>query len=661
MLEVALDWHAPKDRFRWPTCTRGRMRAGGASLFRIIAAVLILVAAPVAAVHAVARNGRLLAVATALSNPLALHVAAGRQKPAEERLRSKREGKEARQQSADSAEVQRRLDERTREEKKSQTRRRHAETKLNEAHAEIDEMKRRKTKKRKSRRKSLTFRLMERNPSKFQRSKLAVKLAKVLNTLPDALIPEIALRALKRCEQLKAESAAPAVKAAKDEVQRLRAELRQAKKNCASGKDQSPGGSRLLRIVETLKSKLKDAMARALGGTGPELRKEIHKSSYFKAALKDIHDRRDGEIWKYLNTHVYRDDVFAILRHMIKLSQNESNLITQTFKWQKLKDGRRVRWKLCEDSAFPAPLIFALNEMLAAENDALDCTSIEFSVLEDGLGADITGSPFGVDTAIANQLDSASKTRVGGMATAGTIADPHLINLTGDGAGLSQRFAGVRVSSVLGSTNMLNQSPLDVCNWLVYKAESKAESWEELSTRLKRITPDLGRLYNGGQPGELKPGGTASGVFIKFVLVADKPFMRHVCGCASHNHNSFGAPFCNCEDKAAAHDDGCGLYNLSHDPATHYNGSITPEVLAARAHLPLWYVLGMDEPDQWRVQCDKCGTVRHLLENNARRHTLYARIPLPPTPAPRRGTCLAHDCHARTLSITPHCVRCSRR
>ena len=55
-----------------------------------------------------------------------------------------------------------------------------------------------------------------------------MKLAKVLNSLPDALIPEIALRALKHCEALKAESAAPAVKADEAEVQRLRAELRQA-------------------------------------------------------------------------------------------------------------------------------------------------------------------------------------------------------------------------------------------------------------------------------------------------------------------------------------------------------------------------------------------------------------------------------------------------
>ena len=170
------------------------MRAGGASIFRIIAAVLILVAAPVEAVHAVARNGRLLAVATALTNPLALHVAAGRQPIAADRLKSQREGKEARRQSADSAEVQRRLDEKTREEKRSQEFRQHAEAKLNEALAEIEEMKRRKTKERNRRTKSLRFRLKERNPGESDRSKLAVKLAKVLNTLPDALIPEIALQ-----------------------------------------------------------------------------------------------------------------------------------------------------------------------------------------------------------------------------------------------------------------------------------------------------------------------------------------------------------------------------------------------------------------------------------------------------------------------------------
>ena len=44
------------------------------------------------------------------------------------------------------------------------------------------------------------------------------------------------------------------------------------------------------------------------------------------------------------------------------------------------------------------------------------------------------------------------------------------------------------------------------------------------------------------------PDGKSTGVYIKFVLVADKPFIRHVCGLLSHNANAFGAPFCTCCD-----------------------------------------------------------------------------------------------------------------
>ena len=36
--------------------------------------------------------------------------------------------------------------------------------------------------------------------------------------------------------------------------------------------------------------------------------------------------------------------------------------------------------------------------------------------------------------------------------------------------------------------------------------------------------------------------GVPTGVFVKLVLVADKPFIRHVCGLLSHNADAFGAP-----------------------------------------------------------------------------------------------------------------------
>ena len=44
------------------------------------------------------------------------------------------------------------------------------------------------------------------------------------------------------------------------------------------------------------------------------------------------------------------------------------------------------------------------------------------------------------------------------------------------------------------------------------------------------------------------PDVKSTGVYVKFVLVADKPFIRHVCGMLSHNATAFGAPFCQCND-----------------------------------------------------------------------------------------------------------------
>eukprot|EP00966_Prymnesium_polylepis_P188241 4362730-Prymnesium_polylepis.1 len=43
--------------------------------------------------------------------------------------------------------------------------------------------------------------------------------------------------------------------------------------------------------------------------------------------------------------------------------------------------------------------------------------------------------------------------------------------------------------------------------------------------------------------------GVSTGIFIKFVLTADTPFIRHVCGMLSHNANAFGVPLCMCCDE----------------------------------------------------------------------------------------------------------------
>ena len=93
--------------------------------------------------------------------------------------------------------------------------------------------------------------------------------------------------------------------------------------------------------------------------------------------------------------------------------------------------------------------------------------------------------------------------RAGGMATAGTKEDPHLICMTGDGAGLTGAESGVRVAHFPGSTNLLTQSSNDIINWIFYKERCKAEDYTVLAGRLTNVLPDVRRLYSNGQPGEL--------------------------------------------------------------------------------------------------------------------------------------------------------------
>lgn len=218
----------------------------------------------------------------------------------------------------------------------------------------------------------------------------------------------------------------------------------------------------------------------------------------------------------------------------------------------------------------------------------------------DRKGADICGAPYSLDRAIFDSVIHTS--RAGGMATRGTKDDPHLICVTGDGAGLTGRDSGVRVAHFPGSTNLLNQSSLDCVNWVFYKEACKAEDYTILDARLTNILPDYNRIYLDG---ELKPEGERSGVYVKFVLVADKPFIRHVCGMLSHNADAFGAPMCECCDEEHKP----SLFDFTHDKHTHY-GRTTFEDLCHRAHVAPWEQLRQPEPAKWYFKCPCCGEVR---------------------------------------------------
>ena len=60
----------------------------------------------------------------------------------------------------------------------------------------------------------------------------------------------------------------------------------------------------------------------------------------------------------------------------------------------------------------------------------------------------------------AVQATKADRTR--GMATTGTADDPHMMLITGDGAGLSGALSGVRVALVPGSISGLRSMSINL-------------------------------------------------------------------------------------------------------------------------------------------------------------------------------------------------------
>lgn len=187
----------------------------------------------------------------------------------------------------------------------------------------------------------------------------------------------------------------------------------------------------------------------------------------------------------------------------------------------------------------------------------------------------------------------AQRNRTGGMATAGTQEDPHLICITGDGAS-----KGVVIGHFPGSTELLNQSSADVTKWLLYQ-EMHGEDNLVLRARLKQLMPDLSRIY---QTKELLPGGLRCEprVFVELVLTADRPFLRHATGCSGNSADAFGAPHCKCH--------GDKLYDFTMDKKTHHGG-LDFETLCAMAHVPLHEALGLPTPRTWKFTCPCCNQV----------------------------------------------------
>lgn len=232
------------------------------------------------------------------------------------------------------------------------------------------------------------------------------------------------------------------------------------------------------RIVQVLdrydpadRAKLLMSALRISSGDGRDLREDILETQAFKRLLKKLHDARDLAIVKHLKAEVYTADAFSMLRLLIGMSKRECGLTQQCFKHIRKPDGRKRHFRLMTDSKQFPPAIFSLPEIVAYEKTAEEASQLELQGHADGCGADVAGKENSIDRVIVNELQF-KHARHGGMATKGTYDDPHLWLTTGDGAGLSAMYSGIRVGLVPGSTEYLNQSANDVSTILFYKVRT---------------------------------------------------------------------------------------------------------------------------------------------------------------------------------------------
>ena len=96
--------------------------------------------------------------------------------------------------------------------------------------------------------------------------------------------------------------------------------------------------------------------------------------------------------------------------------------------------------------------MFSIKQINAAEERAAQESKLELKEHADKKGADICGKAYALDHAMLQSIMTSA--RAGGMATTGSETDPHLICITGDGAGVSARDSGVRVARFAGSTHL---------------------------------------------------------------------------------------------------------------------------------------------------------------------------------------------------------------
>ena len=192
-------------------------------------------------------------------------------------------------------------------------------------------------------------------------------------------------------------------------------------------------------------------------------------ASAFDPVKKKIISERDMEIYEHLSEKVVAPAKAELSRLLLRISWRKAGWLNSLFKWNwsgvDKETGNRfkTRQMLAPDSKQPFPDIFNLKQMHTWETKKLSGAAGNVAH-EDGRGSECKS----VDWCILHALAAAEDSSMGGMATAGTKLDPHLIMLTGDGAGLTEADSGVRIAVFVGSVRKLNQSTHAIYNLVFY-------------------------------------------------------------------------------------------------------------------------------------------------------------------------------------------------
>jgi hypothetical protein len=278
----------------------------------------------------------------------------------------------------------------------------------------------------------------------------------------------------------------------------------------------------------------------------------IHREKPFKHALKLIHQARDLRCAQHLQGVVFSVHKSSVIRVLLRMSGRGWEWARSVFKWKHgEKKGEKKREMMASDSTVPAPELPSVKKMLEAERKEIAASGTGNLQHLDGQGS-YCENPEVLLLAAIEAEGTADNLR-----TAGTAEDPHVIITAGDGCRGYQSTTWVRVGWIIATTKGSNQSTRHVHDWLAYKG---GEAHATCTQRVAPVLPILQRVRREG--GQLRDkDGDLTGIFVKFAMGGDKPWLRHVLGQRSHNHTYFSHS-CPCAQK--------DMYDMSQDHTSHY-------------------------------------------------------------------------------------------